>query len=152
MVDQTGRRTFCTAEIDWTSSPRAIFLGRANTGGVNSVIASALKHLDCLRMNDEVRQAARFVVRRFLPAISEISGGVGHVELAQSLQDGRFILAVKSEIISFAQRFGPGASPQAALSVVEEELANVLNLRWFSEIRTTPDGSTLIFISHPRNR
>ena len=91
-------------------------------------------------------------MRRLLAAISDIGGGIHPLELAQSLQDGRFVIGIRSRALAFSERFGLDVSPSAALSVVEEELANVLNLRWFSEIRTTPDGSTLLFISHARKR
>jgi hypothetical protein len=103
-------------------------------------------------MREGLRLPARFLVRRLLPALSEVGGGTEMVEVAQSLHAGRLTVGIRSAALAFNHRFGEGVAPRAALGVVEEELANVLNLRWFSEIRITPDGSTLLFLSHPPRR
>lgn len=152
VLNHTGGRIISSAQGSWKTAPRVRFLARANAGGAAAILVSATTHQEALWLDEDVRLAARFLVRRLLAAISDIGGGIHPLELAQSLQDGRFVIGIRSRALAFSERFGLDVSPSAALSVVEEELANVLNLRWFSEIRTTPDGSTLLFISHARKR
>lgn len=153
LVDLSGRRPFSTVELGWKSATRVRFLGKTNGAGTAGLLASVTQHQAALPLDEDVRLPARFLVRRLLPAIGEAARGEpGTLEIAQALMGGRLVLGIRTGFLAFDRRFGEGVSPRAALGVVEEELANVLNLRWFSEIRTDPEGSTLIFISHPNRR
>ena len=54
----------------------------------------------------------------------------------------------REQHVTFSRRFGEDADRSACRRVLERELGNVLNLRWFSEIRVTTDGTTLLFAGH----
>jgi len=60
--------------------------------------------------------------------------------------DGQQVqLAVRAPGLSFASRFGADCDRTAAAHVLDSELANILNLKWFDSIRISSDGGTLVF-------
>ena len=57
------------------------------------------------------------------------------------------ITAVRSPALSFAMRLGENVNHRAGRKLLDGELANILNLRWFTRILTPKDGSAIIFIN-----
>jgi putative nucleotidyltransferase with HDIG domain len=125
---------------------RARLTSRCTAGGVDRLLTTALAHLDQLPLDDAAKLPARFVLRRLLPNLSEIAAAEP-VEVLQSCNANLLVTAVRCPALAFAHRFAPGTHRRAARHVVNAELANVLNLRWFARILTPRDGSALIFLT-----
>jgi putative nucleotidyltransferase with HDIG domain len=135
----------------WKRDRQIRFVGRATDDLVDSLLHAIIGHQDTLPLADDVRLPARFLARRLLPNILEAAKGE-KIEVAQSLAGDRFVLAIRSPALAFERRFGQGIGGRAARKVVEQEFANVINLRWVSQIRTSHSGDTLIFVSHSNSR
>jgi putative nucleotidyltransferase with HDIG domain len=125
---------------------RARLTSRCTAGGVERLLNSSLAHQETLGLDERDRLAARFVLRRLLPNLSEIAASE-EIEVVQAFDAGVLTTAVCSPALRFAARFGEGVDARAARQVVHAELANVLNLRWFTRVLTPREGGALIFVS-----
>ncbi len=124
------------------------FTGRLNESTVDTMLEVVLSHQDALPLADEARLAAKFLARRLLPNLLEVAHGE-RVEIAQSLAGSTFVLGIRCSALAFDRRLGFQVhTGTTARRAVELEFANVINLRWFSQIRCSHSGDTLIFISH----
>jgi putative nucleotidyltransferase with HDIG domain len=150
-VDVASRRPG-RVEQAWKGGSRVRFGGKATAVAMDALVAAVTAHQESLPLSEEARLPARFLARRLLPNLTEVAGGGEMVDVAQWLEAGRFTMAIRSDDLAFARRFATPMRSSAGRRVVEQELANVLNLRWFSEIRASSDGSTLVFVSHPNRR
>ncbi len=124
---------------------------RCTAGGIERLLSCALQHQEQLPLDEEERLPAKFVLRRLLPNLSEIAAAE-KVEVIQSYHEGVLVTAVRSPALAFAHRFGPHVHRRAARQSLNGELANVLNLRWFTRILTPRDGGAIIFINHLSQR
>jgi putative nucleotidyltransferase with HDIG domain len=127
----------------------ARLISRCTAGGIERLLASSLQHQEQLPVDEEARLPAKFVLRRLLPNLSEIAAAE-KVEVVQSYNEGVLITAVSSPALTFAHRFGPHVHRRAARHALNGELANVLNLRWFTRILTPRDGGAIIFVNQIR--
>lgn len=137
-----------------TGADQKCFRGRTTPKSIETLSSEVTAHLDALPLEEDVRLPARFLARRLLPALLPIGKSGEPADVAVSLDGVRLLLAIRSPVLAFAARLGradDGADlhPRVARKVLETELANVLNLRWFAEIYTSRDGTTLMFVSHP---
>lgn len=119
---------------------------RCTAGGIERLLSSALAHQEQLPLSEEARLPAKFVLRRLLPNLSEIAASE-KVEVIQSFDDGVLVTAVRSPALAFAHRFGPHVHRRAARHSLNGELANILNLRWFTRVLTPRDGGAIIFVN-----
>jgi hypothetical protein len=87
------------------------------------------------------------VLRHLLPNLSEIAAAEP-VDVLLVHGERTLMTAVRCPALAFEKRFGPHVSPRTARHVLNAEMANVLNLRWFARVMTPQDGSTVFFISH----
>lgn len=124
---------------------------RCTAGGIERLLSSALQHQEQLPLDEEERLPAKFVLRRLLPNLSEIAAAE-KVEVIQSYEAGVLVTAVRSPALAFAHRFGPHVHRRGARQSLNGELANVLNLRWFTRILTPRDGGAIIFVNHLSQR
>lgn len=131
----------------WQRERQIRFMGRATEELVADLLDAIVGHQDALPLADEVRLPAKFLARRLLPNIVELAAGE-KVDVAQSLAGDRFVLAIRSPALAFERRFGPDIAGLDARRVLEQEFANVINLRWLTQIRASHSGDTLIFVSH----
>ena len=157
MVDAPGRARI-SSSLDASASNRmdsarmpttrfARFKARAIPANIEKVMSAASDHLDKLRFDDNNKNPARFVLRRLLGSLSEIGPGE-MVEICVGKSQGALVAVVTCPALRFEKRFGPGTDCYVARAALERELANVLNLRWFARVRTTRDGSTIMFFGH----
>jgi len=135
-------------EPKWLGKPCARFAGPASGMAAEALVSSVIAHQDSLDLDDTVRLPARFLVRRLMPNLVDLASGA-RVEICQQLIGRRLRLSLRCDELKFERRFGDGINPRIARRVVEQELANVLNLRWFSEIYTCKEGAILSFTTHP---
>lgn len=119
---------------------------RATAGGIDRLLNASLKHLDHLSLDESAKLPARFVLRRLLPNLSEIAAAEP-ITVYSSLEDGVLLLAIACPALAFENRFPHEIERRVAKSVLNREMANVLNLRWFSQVQTPPDGAAVIFQS-----
>jgi hypothetical protein len=103
--------------------------------------------MDALPLDEQAKLPGRFLLRRLLANFIEMSPGAP-VEVAQGCGNGALSIILRCPALAFAERFGPKAPPRLARAAVERELANVLNLRWFSQVQTTQEGAALLFHGH----
>ena len=122
------------------------FASRCTPDGVSRLIKAVLAHQERLDIDGEHALAARFVLRRLLPNLSEMAAGET-VDVVQSFEGGVLIVAVCSPVLGFARRFGQDVPDLDARHALNGELANVLNLRWFTRVLTPSDGAALIFVN-----
>ena len=125
---------------------RARLTSRCTAGGIERLLGAALGHLEHLPIDERTKLPAKFVLRRLLPNLSEIAAAEP-VEVLQSCDHGMLITAVRCPALTFERRFGSGVDPRAARHVLNAELANVLNLRWFARVLTPRDGSAIVFVN-----
>jgi putative nucleotidyltransferase with HDIG domain len=130
-----------------TAGPCAKLTSRCTAGGIERLLSSALQHQQQLPVDEEALLPAKFVLRRLLPNLSEIAAAE-KVEVVQSYHQGLLVTAVSSPALTFAHRFGPQVHRRAARQSLNGELANILNLRWFTRILTPREGGAIIFINH----
>ncbi|MDB5321216.1 MAG: metal dependent phosphohydrolase [Phycisphaerales bacterium] len=119
---------------------------RCNAGGIDRLLTAALAHQERLGLDERMTVAARFVLRRLLPNLSEIAAAEV-VEVLQTVREGMLITAVRSPGLSFVQRLGFGVEGHAGRAWLQGELANVLNLRWFNRVLTSRDGEVIVFVN-----
>jgi hypothetical protein len=122
----------------------ARFSSRCNAGGIDRLLTAALAHQERLGLEERSTVAARFVLRRLLPNLSEIAAAEV-VEVLQTVKQGMLITAVRSPGLSFTQRLG--VDGRTGRSWLQGELANVLNLRWFNRVLTSRDGEVIVFVN-----
>lgn len=120
---------------------------RCTAGGVQRLLNGAMTHLDQLGVDERVKLPARFVLRRLLPNLSEIAAAEP-VEVLIVHSEQTVLTAVRCPALTFEKRFGAHVPPRAARRVLNAEMANVLNLRWFARVMTPSDGSAILFISN----
>ncbi|HYE16846.1 MAG TPA: HDOD domain-containing protein [Tepidisphaeraceae bacterium] len=132
------------------AGPAARFTARVAPGTIERILTGAAAHLDTLRLPDDVKRPALFLLRRLLPNLEEIATGEV-VDVIQCVYRGKLLTAVRSRALAFANRLPPAAPASAGPALLTRELANVINLRWFSRIRTTADGTAVLFRSLPVN-
>jgi putative nucleotidyltransferase with HDIG domain len=119
---------------------------RCNAGGIDRLLTAALAHQERLGLEERATVAARFVLRRLLPNLSEIAAAEV-VEVLQTVKQGMLITAVRSPGLSFTQRLGFGVDGRTGRAWLQGELANVLNLRWFNRVLTSRDGDVVVFVN-----
>jgi putative nucleotidyltransferase with HDIG domain len=119
-----------------------------SVAGIKSLIDAAGEQQNDLGMDETALLPARFCVRWLLPNLTKLSRDAQPVEVANWQYKSRLMLAVRSPVLAFANRFEETAERASCRRVLERELGNVLNLRWFSEVRVTPDGGAIVFIGH----
>jgi putative nucleotidyltransferase with HDIG domain len=119
---------------------------RCTAKGIERLLSTALAHQEQLPIGEDARLPAKFVLRRLLPNLSEIAPSEP-VEVIQSYHARVLITAVRSPALSFAMRLGENVNYRAGRKLLDGELANVLNLRWFTRILTPKDGSAVIFVN-----
>jgi len=132
----------------WKRQPSVIVTGDATSAIVERMVDALIDHQNRLKLDTDARLPARFMIRWLLPNLFVLGGGGDRVEVAQSLHQGRLWLAIRCKALRFSKRFGRDVEPRVARRVIEAELANVLNLRWFSEVRISEDGAGLLMITH----
>lgn len=120
---------------------------RCTAGGIQKLLAAATAHLDQFSVDEKLKLPARFVLRRLLPNLSEIAAAEP-IEVVVACRDRTLITAIRCPALAFEKRFGAFVAPRTAKHVLNSELANVLNLRWFGRATTTSDGSAIVFVSH----
>jgi hypothetical protein len=81
-----------------------------------------------------------------LPNLSEIAASEP-IEVVQAYVERFLITAVRCPALAFQERFGPNVPTRTAKHVLNGEMANVLNLRWFARVMTPRDGSAILFIN-----
>jgi putative nucleotidyltransferase with HDIG domain len=119
---------------------------RCTAGGIDRLLTVALTHQERLGLEERTTVAARFVLRRLLPNLSEIAASEP-VEVLQTVQGRMLITAVRSPGLEFARRLGDGVDGRAGRQCLQGELANVLNLRWFNRVLTSRDGGAIVFLN-----
>jgi putative nucleotidyltransferase with HDIG domain len=132
LLPQCGRRVRLTS--------------RCTAGGIDRLLDAATTHLDQLLVDEQVKLPAKFVLRRLLPNLSEIAASEP-VEVFQAYAERFLITAVRCPALAFEERFGPQVPHRIAKHVLNGEMANVLNLRWFARVMTPRDGSAILFIN-----
>jgi putative nucleotidyltransferase with HDIG domain len=147
VISPAHRRKGKSPGTSWKKDRQVRFMGRTTDGLVEELLDAVIGHQDTLPLLEDVRLPCKFLARRLLPNLLELAQGE-RVDVAQSLAGDRFVLAIRSPALAFARRFEPGAGGDAARRVLEREFANVINLRWLSQIRCSKSGDTLVFISH----
>ncbi len=125
------------------------FSATAVPNAIDAIVTCACAHLDALHLDSSTRMAARLIVRRMLPNLVEIADPTEPVELLQRLDRGILYLAVRCPAMEFKRRFDTAIDSRAARSILEQELGNLLNLRWFDDLFTSRTGRTLLFVSRP---
>jgi putative nucleotidyltransferase with HDIG domain len=128
------------------AGPCARLTSRCTAGGIDRLLTIALSHQERLGLDERSTLAARFVLRRLLPNLSEIAASEP-VEVLQTVRGRTLITAVRSPALCFEQRMGAEVDRRAARQALNGELANVLNLRWFSRVLTPRDGGAILFVS-----
>lgn len=68
-----------------------------------------------------------------------------NVDTAVICQGHSLTLAIRAQCLGFAERFGDAVDSTTARRVLAAEMANLLNLKWVSEIGCSDDGATLVF-------
>jgi putative nucleotidyltransferase with HDIG domain len=147
VISPAHRRKGKSPGTTWKKDRQVRFMGRTTDGLVEELLEAVIGHQDTLPLQEDVRLPCKFLARRLLPNLLELAKGE-RVDIAQSLAGDRFVLAIRSPALAFARRFEPGAGGDGARRVLEREFANVINLRWLSQIRCSPCGDTVIFVSH----
>lgn len=145
-VDCSPGAAFALARSLASAGRCARLSSRCNAGGIDRLLTAALAHQERLGLEERVTVAARFVLRRLLPNLSEIAAAEP-IEVLQTVRDGMLITAVHSPGLSFVQRMGEGVDARGGRACLQGELANVLNLRWFNRILTSRDGSAIVFVN-----
>jgi hypothetical protein len=125
---------------------RARLTSRCTAGGIKRLLDGAMAHLDQLIIDERIKLPARFVLRRLLPNLSEIAAAEP-VEVVQVYADRFLLTGVRCPAMAFENRFGPNVPLRTARHVLNAEMANVLNLRWFARVMTPQDGSSILFIN-----
>lgn len=120
---------------------------RCTAGGIQKLLSGAMAHLDQLNVDERTKLPARFVLRRLLPNLSEIAAAEP-IEVLITQRERMLMTAVRCPALAFGKRFGDHVPPRAAKHVLNSEMANVLNLRWFARAMTPPDGSAILFVSN----
>lgn len=92
------------------------------------------------KLYSPVRTMLRALLANLLPPKGE---ALGEIEVAHQFDGGRLQLAVRSPRLTFAGRLPADANGEMPRRILEAELANVLNLGWFS-LCATPDGGVLL--------
>jgi putative nucleotidyltransferase with HDIG domain len=146
-VDAVGRARMLAERACEDLGRWARFSARATPQGVELLLAAAMRHMDALPLDEQAKLPGRFLLRRLLANFIEMSPGAP-VEVAQGCGNGALSIILRCPALAFAERFGPKAPPRLARAAVERELANVLNLRWFSQVQTTQEGAALLFHGH----
>jgi putative nucleotidyltransferase with HDIG domain len=119
---------------------------RCTAGGIDRLLTIALSHQATLGLEERTTLAARFVLRRLLPNLSELAASE-EVEVLQTVREGMLITAVSSPALQFARRMEEGTDERAGRQFLHAELANVLNLRWFNRVLTPRDGGAIVFVN-----
>jgi putative nucleotidyltransferase with HDIG domain len=122
---------------------------RCTTAGVDRLLTIALSHQATLGLEERMTAAAKFVLRRLLANLSEIAESE-EVEVWQTARDGMLITAVSCPALLFSRRMGEETDERLGRRLLNVELANVLNLRWFNRILTPRDGGAIIFATQGR--
>ncbi len=115
----------------------------ANPSGILGIQAEARKQQLRLSISPEAQLPLIMVARCLLANVPQHKSD--RIEVVTVLDGNQVHFAVRSPGLSFLSRFGPGCDRKAAVRVLDSELANVLNLKWFESIRTSYDGGTLVF-------
>ena len=113
------------------------------------MLTIALSHQATLGLEERMTAAARFVLRRLLANLSEMAESE-EVEVWQTAREGMLITAVSCAALQFSRRMGEEADERAGRRLLNVELANVLNLRWFNRILTPRDGGAIVFATQGR--
>ena len=146
-VDCVGRAKILMEQAERDMGRWARFSATASAKGVDLLLAATARHLDTLPMDESMKLPGRFLLRRLLNNLAEIGPGEP-LEVAQGFEGGAMSLIVRCPALVFAKRYGPKIPALLARAALERELANVLNLRWFSRVQTTPEGAAILFHGH----
>jgi hypothetical protein len=128
------------------SGKGARFTSRCTAAGVERLLTLALAHQGTLGLEERTALPARFVLRRILSNLTEIAESA-EVEVWQAAREGALVTAVVSPGLAFSHRLGEGVEGRSGRRVLNTELANVLNLRWFTRVLTTREGGALVFVT-----
>jgi putative nucleotidyltransferase with HDIG domain len=115
----------------------------ANAIGIANVQTEVRKHLNKLPISPEAQLPLMMVARCLLANVPQQRSE--RLEVVTVVDGQQVQLAVRAPGLSFASRFGADCDRNAAAHVLDSELANVLNLKWFDSIRISSDGGTLVF-------
>jgi putative nucleotidyltransferase with HDIG domain len=91
------------------------------------------------RLYSPVRTTLRALLANLIPTKAEAAA---EIEVAHQFDGGRLQMAVRSPRLLFASRLPADAIADTSRRILEAELANVLNLGWFS-FCATPGGEAL---------
>lgn len=117
--------------------------GTATDKGIAALLADVQKHHDAIELPGEVRISLALTAMGMLANVPRDPHQ--QVEVVHLVNGDRVHLAVRAPGIRFAERYGPDVSPEIALAALAQELANILNLKWFQSISTSHDGGTVVF-------
>jgi len=115
----------------------------ANATGIDAVQTEVRKHQIRLPISPEAQLPLIMVARCLLANIPQQRGE--RLEVVTVVHGQQVQLAVRAVGLSFTSRFGANCDRAAAVRVLDTELANILNLKWFESILTSSDGGTLVF-------
>jgi putative nucleotidyltransferase with HDIG domain len=118
----------------------------ANPSGILGIQAEARKQQLRLPISPEAQLPLIMIARCLLANVPQHKSD--RIEVVTVIDGKQVQLAVRSPGLSFANRFGPNCDRAAAVRVLDSELANILNLKWFESIRTSSDGGTLVFTAN----
>lgn len=143
-VELTGGNENASLPSGLASALSARFVAPASARGVEKLLIAVLTHQQGLPLASAARGPAGFIVRALLPNLVESEEEVSTIEIVQSAESGKLMLAVHSAALSFDRRLASGNASDGC-QLVEAELANVLILDWFQTVTITPDGSGWVF-------
>jgi putative nucleotidyltransferase with HDIG domain len=115
----------------------------ASEFGINTLTTDAKRHLAKLNLPNEKQLPLAMIARCLLANVPQ--DAKARVEIVHAADGNTVTFAIKAAGIGFTSRFGPEADFTAAARVLDSELANVLNLKWFNAITISSDGSALVF-------
>lgn len=108
-----------------------------------SRVESALDHFSA---GQDLRRRIVLCLRWILESLKK-SDPLTPVNLIISRRGGNLLVCLKCEAMKFEKRFGHHINSRLAGRALEVECAGVLNLRWFKEIKSSNDGSTLLMVA-----
>jgi hypothetical protein len=115
----------------------------ANAAGIANVQTEVRKHQTKLPISPEAQLPLMMVARCLLANVPQQRSE--RLEVVTVVDGQQIQLAVRAPGLGFASRFGADCDRNAAAHVLDSELANVLNLKWFDSIRISSDGGTIVF-------
>ncbi len=140
-IDDATVAEFMDKESDAASVFHAA--GSTRESDIAKLIDAGLFHQSKFDLPMPLLATAAEVLRCLLPNLAQ-PGPEWSVDLVQQYDEGVFTLGIRSDALAFVKRVGSLVTSEQGASLLANELANVLNLKWVHSATTSSDGSALI--------